>query len=70
VLTFLSTCGIAIHVHNEIEAIRGLALEVPITFLFWWLVCTVVVWVWRAISAALKSLQHGLVAQWLKNLLS
>jgi hypothetical protein len=69
VLTFLSTCGIAIHIHNEIEAIRALAFELPITFLFWWLVCTCLVWIWRGITALLKSIQLGLVAQWLKNLL-
>lgn len=68
-LTLLSTCGIAAHVDNEVEAIRSLVLEVPLTFLFWWLVCTFLVRAWRTIAAIFNSVQESPVAQWLKNLL-
>ena|SRR5215216_3056116 len=69
-LTLFSTCGIAVYVDNEFEAIRALTFELPITFLFWWLVCTCFVWVWRVMAAILNSPQPGPVVQWLKNLLS
>jgi hypothetical protein len=48
-LTLLATCGIAINVHNPVEAIGNLLFSVPVTFLFWWLICTFIVWLWRAI---------------------
>lgn len=48
-LTLLATCAIAIDVRNPIEAIGNLLFSVPVTFLFWWLVCTFIVWLWRAI---------------------
>lgn len=68
-LTFLSTCGIAINIDNEFEAIRSLVLDLPVTFLFWWLICTFLVWVWRTVAAALNSIRQSGVGQWLKSLL-
>ena len=50
VLTFLSTFGISINVHNPIEAIGNLLFSVPVTFLFWWVVCSFLVWVWRKLG--------------------
>jgi len=48
-LTLLATCAIAIDVRNPIEALGNLLFTLPVTFLFWWLVCTFIVWLWRAI---------------------
>jgi hypothetical protein len=48
-LTLLATCAIAINVHNPIEAMGNLLFTVPVTFVFWWLVCTFIVWLWRVI---------------------
>ena len=48
-LTLLATCGIAIDVHNSIEALGDILFTVPVTFLFWWLVCTALLWLWRVI---------------------
>ena len=70
VLTLLSTCGIAIRVHNEFEALRGLSFDLPVTFLFWWLVCTFLVWMGRTLEAALHRTRYGWVTQWLRDLLS
>jgi hypothetical protein len=69
-LTFLSTCGIAVHIDNEFDAIRSLVFDLPITFLLWWLVCTFLVWVWRTAAVAINSIRQSAVAQWLKSLLS
>jgi len=46
-LTLLATCAIAIDVHNPIEAMGNLLFSVPVTFLFWWVICTFLVWGWR-----------------------
>jgi len=48
-LTLLATCVIAVNVHNPIDALGNLLFTVPVTFLFWWLVCTFIVWLWRII---------------------
>lgn len=56
-LTFLSTCVIAVHVDNEFQALRSFVLDLPITFLLWWLVCTFLVWVWRTIAGAIHSIR-------------
>jgi hypothetical protein len=47
VLTLLATCGLAVNIHNSIQAIGNILFVVPVTFLFWWLVCTFLVWLWR-----------------------
>ena len=48
-LTLLTSCGIAINVQNPVEAVGNLFFTVPVTFLFWWLICTFLLWLWRAI---------------------
>jgi len=48
-LTLLASCAIAINVHSPMEAIGNILFTVPVTFLFWWLICTFIVWLWRAI---------------------
>ena len=47
-LTLLTSCVIAIDVRNPIEALGNLMVTVPITFLFWWLICTFFLWLWEA----------------------
>lgn len=68
-LTLLSTCGIAVYIDNEFEAIRGLAFDLPLTFVFWWLVCTFLVWAWRTIETTLQNTRYAQVTQWLRDLL-
>ena len=48
-LTLLATCGIAINVHNPVEALENMLFTVPVTFLFWWILCTFLLWLWRVI---------------------
>jgi len=48
-LTLLTSCGIAVNVHNPVEAVGNLLFTVPVTFLFWWLICTFLLWLWQDI---------------------
>ena len=67
VLTFLSTCGLAVYVNNEFEAVKSLAFDVPITFVLWWFVCTFLVWIWGRIA---MTVLYSQLVQWLRDLLS
>jgi len=49
-LTLLASCAIAINVHNPIDAIGNILFTVPVTFLFCWVVCAFLVWVWRKLG--------------------
>ena len=57
-LMLLTSCVMAIDVHNPIEALGNILFTVPVTFLFWWIVCAFLVWVWRKLG--------DLFAAWLK----
>ena len=54
-LTLLASCAIAINVHNPIDAIGNLIFTVPVTFVFWWVVCAFLVWVWRKLGDIVES---------------
>jgi hypothetical protein len=53
-LTLLASCVMAINVHNPNEALGNLLFSVPIAFLFWWVVCSFIVWLWRAMLNRIK----------------
>jgi len=48
-LTLLASCGIAINVHNPIEALGNILFTVPLTFFISWGICTFILWLWRVI---------------------
>jgi hypothetical protein len=54
-LTLLASCAIAINVHNPIEAIGNIIFTVPVTFLFLWVVCTFLVWIWRKLGRMVET---------------
>jgi len=51
----LTSCVMAIDVHNPIEALGNILFTVPVTFLFWWIVCAFLVWVWRKLRLILEA---------------
>jgi hypothetical protein len=48
-LTLLASCGIAINVHNSVEALGNILFTVPVTFFFCWVICTFLLWLWQVI---------------------
>ena len=54
-LTLLASCAIAVNVHNPIEALGNIFFTVPVTFLFSWVVCAFLVWVWRRLGRMLEA---------------
>jgi hypothetical protein len=53
-LTVLASCAIAIDVHNPVEALGNLFFTVPVTFLFCWVICAFLIWVWRTLGRISK----------------
>ena len=54
-LTLLASCGIAINIHNPIEALGNLLFTVPVTFFISWVICAFMVWVFRKLNRALEA---------------
>jgi hypothetical protein len=48
-LTLLASCGIAINIHNPIDALGNILFTVPVTFFVSWVICTFILWLWRVI---------------------
>ena len=54
-LTLLASCGIAINIHNPIEALGNLLFTVPVTFFISWGICTFLLWIFRKLGHLLES---------------
>jgi hypothetical protein len=48
-LTLLASCGIAINIHNPIDALGSILFTVPVTFFISWGICTFILWLWQVI---------------------
>jgi hypothetical protein len=48
-LTLLASCGMAINIHNTIDALGSILFTVPVTFFISWAMCAFSLWMWRAI---------------------
>jgi hypothetical protein len=54
-LTLLASCGLAVNIHNPIDALENLLFTVPVTFFILWVICAFLVWVFRKLSRLLEA---------------
>lgn len=54
-LTVLASCGIAINIHNTIDALGNLLFTVPITFFISWVICAFLIWALRKLEGMLEA---------------
>jgi hypothetical protein len=54
-LTLLASCGIAINIHNPIDALGNLLFTVPVTFFIAWGICTFLLWVYGKLVPLLEA---------------